>query len=85
MVIAAAQEQELTIDRISELLGADADTLLNHKSETISKDVLHLPGGDFVDRIPCRIHTGQGDGNTADTGFACILAAVVVGIVINRS
>lgn len=51
MVIATAPDQELTIDRISELLGADADSLLNHKSETISKDVLHLPGPDFVDRV----------------------------------
>ena len=51
MTIATAPEAELTIDRISELLGADADALLNHKCETISKDVMHLPGGDFVDRV----------------------------------
>src|SRR5438132_13267848 len=36
---------------ISELLGKDADSLLTHKSKTISKDQLHLPGPDFVDRI----------------------------------
>lgn len=51
MVIATAPDQELSIDRISELLGADSETLLNHKCETISKDVLHLPGNDFVDRV----------------------------------
>ncbi len=51
MVLATAPDQELNIDRISELLGSDADSLLNHKSETISKDVLHLPGPDFVDRV----------------------------------
>jgi class I fructose-bisphosphate aldolase len=34
-----------------ELLGDKADSLLNHQSKTISKDQLHLPGPDFVDRI----------------------------------
>jgi class I fructose-bisphosphate aldolase len=37
--------------KIQELLGGDADTLLNHVSKTIPKDVLQLPGGDFVDRV----------------------------------
>ncbi|MGI8467653.1 MAG: class I fructose-bisphosphate aldolase [Pyrinomonadaceae bacterium] len=37
--------------KIQKLLGADAETLLNHTSKTISKNDLHLPGGDFVDRI----------------------------------
>lgn len=36
---------------ISELLGKDAESLLTHKSKTISKDQLHLPGANFVDRI----------------------------------
>jgi class I fructose-bisphosphate aldolase len=36
---------------VSELLGKDAETLLTHKSKTISKDQLHLPSADFVDRI----------------------------------
>ena len=36
---------------INELLGEDASYLLDHKSETISKEMLHLPGADFVDRI----------------------------------
>lgn len=39
------------IDRIHELLGADADGLLNHECKTISKDMLHLPGPDFLDRV----------------------------------
>jgi class I fructose-bisphosphate aldolase len=34
-----------------ELLGDKADFLLNHQSKTISKDSLHLPGPDFIDRI----------------------------------
>lgn len=36
---------------ITQLLGAEADALLNHVSKTISKDDLHLPGGDFIDRV----------------------------------
>jgi class I fructose-bisphosphate aldolase len=35
---------------IKELLGSDA-SLLEHKCTTIPKETLHLPGGDFVDRI----------------------------------
>ncbi|MFN8671631.1 MAG: class I fructose-bisphosphate aldolase [Candidatus Sericytochromatia bacterium] len=41
----------LGIEKIEELLGSDANNLLNHKCEGISKDMLHLPGNDFVDRI----------------------------------
>jgi class I fructose-bisphosphate aldolase len=41
----------VSTSRIAELLGAEADTLLNHRSTAISKDQLHLPGPDFVDRI----------------------------------
>ena len=37
--------------KIAEILGKDADYLLNHECKTISKDKLHLPGPDFVDRI----------------------------------
>ncbi len=50
-MVTLAPETNLTIDRIAELLGDQADTLLNHTSKTISKDDLHLPGPDFVDRV----------------------------------
>jgi len=40
-----------SIDRIEELLGADARNLLDHKAQTIAKDDLHLPGPDFIDRV----------------------------------
>ncbi|HSE31999.1 MAG TPA: hypothetical protein VLA93_10485 [Pyrinomonadaceae bacterium] len=40
-----------SIDRLEELLGADARTLLDHKSQTIAKDDLNLPGPDFIDRV----------------------------------
>ena len=46
----------MAIDRIAELLGDKASTLLDHKSTTISKDMLMQPGGDFVSR-------GFNDGN----------------------
>ena len=39
------------INRIQELLGDEADSLLNHECNTISKDMLHLPGPDFIDRV----------------------------------
>ncbi len=38
-------------DKIKEILGDQAKELLEHKCQTISKDDLHLPGPDFVDRI----------------------------------
>src|SRR5688572_11119434 len=41
----------MSYQKIVELLAAGSDGLLNHESKTISKDQLHLPGGDFVDRI----------------------------------
>jgi class I fructose-bisphosphate aldolase len=34
-----------------ELLGDKADYLLNHKSKTISKDQLHLPGPGYIDNV----------------------------------
>lgn len=36
---------------IQQLLGDKAEYLLAHQSKTISKEQLHLPGPDFVDRI----------------------------------
>lgn len=37
--------------KLRELLGNEADTLLGHVCKTIPKENLHLPGGDFVDRV----------------------------------
>lgn len=51
MVIAVAPDTTYTIDKIAELLGDEADTLLNHRCQTVPKDMLHLPGPDFVDRV----------------------------------
>ncbi len=74
---------ELTSSRLEELLGADADSLLNHKSTAIPAESLHLPGPDFVDRIysitdrnPQVLRNLQAlfsHGRLADTGYVSIL------------
>src|SRR5881628_3384059 len=71
------------IGRIQEILGSDADGLLSHQCKTISKDKLHLPGSDFIDRIfigsdrPTRalVTLGQlfGSGRLAKSGYVSIL------------
>ncbi len=38
------------IEKIQQFLGSEAESLLNHKA-IFPKEQLHLPGGDFVDRI----------------------------------
>jgi class I fructose-bisphosphate aldolase len=42
---------ETSTSRIEELLGDDAANLLEHRCETFPADQLHIPGGDFVDRV----------------------------------
>ena len=42
---------EVTTSRVADILGEEAGYLLDHHSTTISKDSLHLPGPDFVDRV----------------------------------
>ena len=71
------------LKRIRELLGDEADTLLNHTSTTIPRDILHLPGPDFVDRVwldadrpvPVlrSIETLFDHGRLAGTGYLSIL------------
>jgi fructose-bisphosphate aldolase, class I len=39
------------IKKIKTLLGSEAEDLLNHKCQGFSKESLHLPGPDFVDRV----------------------------------
>jgi class I fructose-bisphosphate aldolase len=40
-----------TLAKIQELLGDKAGYFLEHRCKTLSKDQLHLPGPDFVDRV----------------------------------
>lgn len=73
----------MNLNRIAELLGNDADSLLNHTSKTISKDSLHLPGADFVDRafglsnrspqVLKSLQSLYGGGRLANTGYLSIL------------
>src|SRR6188472_7688 len=69
--------------KIQELLGAESDLLLNHVSETISKNDLQLPGPDFVDRVMANsdrnprvlrsLQSLYGHGRLAGTGYVSIL------------
>ncbi len=40
-----------TVDKIAALLGDNAGHLLEHQCQTISKEHLYAPSGDFVDRV----------------------------------
>jgi len=39
-----------SLEKLEEILGPDAQDLLEHKCNTVPKEQLHLPGPDFVDR-----------------------------------
>ncbi|MBI3297044.1 MAG: class I fructose-bisphosphate aldolase [Elusimicrobia bacterium] len=68
---------------IEGLLGADAKPLLDHKCATIPKEILHLPGPDYVDRVYAlsdrptpvlkSIQALLGHGRLANTGYVSIL------------
>ena len=72
------------VDKIVELLGEEETKyLLEHKSTTIPKEMLHLPGPDFVDRVvsqsdrkPAVLRNLQwvfNTGRLAGTGYLSIL------------
>jgi class I fructose-bisphosphate aldolase len=68
---------------IEALLGAEASSLLNHTCTTIPKEAIHLPSGDFVDRIFSSTNRNQRvlnnlewlyqTGRLAGTGYLSIL------------
>jgi class I fructose-bisphosphate aldolase len=68
---------------IEELLGGEAQSLLEHRCETVPQELLHLPGPDFVDRIwtqsdrPVRVlrnlETLYSHGRLGGTGYLSIL------------
>ncbi|HEY6804607.1 MAG TPA: class I fructose-bisphosphate aldolase [Pyrinomonadaceae bacterium] len=72
-----------TMERIEELLGADARNLLDHSAQTISKDNIQLPGPDFIDRVWSSsdrsntvlrsLHSLFANGRLAGTGYVSIL------------
>ncbi|MAA78963.1 MAG: fructose-bisphosphate aldolase [Deltaproteobacteria bacterium] len=73
----------MSFDQITSYLGETADSLLTHTCTTIPKERLHLPGGDFVDRIFAQsdrniqtlrsLHTLYNNGRLAGTGYLSIL------------
>lgn len=68
---------------ITQLLGKDADTLLQHRCMTIPADQLYLPGADYVDRVMVdnnrppavlrNMQTLYNTGRLAGTGYLSIL------------
>jgi class I fructose-bisphosphate aldolase len=68
---------------IEKLLGEEAEHLLNHRCKGISKESLHLPGPDYVDRVvaikdrkPGVLRSLQalyGQGRLANTGYLSLL------------
>jgi class I fructose-bisphosphate aldolase len=72
-----------SIQSILESLGPDATALLTHTCNAISKESLHLPGPDFVDRIFAQtnrnpqvlrsLQTLYGHGRLSGTGYISIL------------
>lgn len=70
-------------NKIQELLGADAERLLNHTSKTVLKENLQVPGADFVDRVWAQsdrnpnvmrsLQTLFDNGRLAKTGYLSIL------------
>jgi len=68
---------------ISELLGKDADFLLGHTCKTISKESIHLPSNDMVDKVFVQSNRNTNvlrnlsamfnTGRLAGTGFLSIL------------
>src|SRR5688572_33089228 len=68
---------------IRDLLGGDADALLNYTSRGFKKELLHLPGPDFVDRVisgsdrPAAVMRNfqllLNTGHLAGTGYVSIL------------
>ena len=68
---------------IEDLLGAENKYLLEHSCKTISRDMLHLPGPDFVDqvwkdsdrsiKVLCSLQHLFNTGRLAKTGYLSIL------------
>ena len=71
------------IEKIEKIMGNGAEELLNYECSTISKDMLHLPGPDFVERVFLQtdrpapvlrnLQSLFGHGRLAGTGYLSIL------------
>lgn len=73
----------MAINKVIDLLGKEGEDLLNHKCTTFPKEMIHLPGSDFVDR--CFAQTNRNPqvlknlqslynaGNLGGTGYVSFL------------
>ncbi|HEY7913424.1 MAG TPA: class I fructose-bisphosphate aldolase [Blastocatellia bacterium] len=71
------------IKEIEQILGDEAESLLTYQSKTIPKEMLHLPGPDFIDRVTAstdrspavlrNLSTLFKNGRLAGTGYVSIL------------
>lgn len=73
----------MAANKVIELLGKEGEALLSHECKTISKNLLHLPGADFVDRcfgqtnrnpqVLRNLQAIYNTGRLAGTGYVSIL------------
>ncbi len=73
----------MPVEKLHDLLGADADNLLNYQAKGFNKSALHLPGPDFVDRVVSQTDRSPNvlrnfnsilnHGRLAGTGYVSIL------------
>ncbi len=73
----------MSINAIEQLIGKDTEHLLSHQCKTISKDLLLLPGPDFIDQsyglsnrnsqVLKNLHAIYNTGRLAGTGYVSIL------------
>ena len=72
----------MSLDKTTKLLGDKAESLLNYKAK-VSKDLLHLPGSDFINRVMAdtdrpvpvlrSLQSIFSHGRLGDTGYVSIL------------
>ncbi|MHC1705405.1 MAG: class I fructose-bisphosphate aldolase [Tenuifilaceae bacterium] len=73
----------MNYEKIVEVLGDKSKYLLDHKSKTLSKEYLHLPGPDFLDRVVAgsnrsiqtirSLQSMYNHGRLAGTGYLSVL------------
>lgn len=73
----------MSYQKILDLLGDSAETLLQHECKTIAKDLLHLPSPDFIDKVFAQTNRNPqvlrslasifNHGRLAGTGYISIL------------
>lgn len=73
----------MSLNTIEQLIGKETEQLLNHRCTTIPKDLLTLPGPDFIDQsyglsnrnpqVLRNLHSLYNSGRLAGTGYVSIL------------